>query len=73
MTSLLRPRVLFIISLFVFALLVLAVGEHGARGETGVIPDNAHANNYGSGWECNRGYLQVKKVPAPPSRCLQMP
>jgi hypothetical protein len=60
MTSFLRSRAVFIVSLFVFALLMIAVGEQGARGDTGPIPENARAKGYGTGWECNRGYSLVK-------------
>ena len=60
MSSLRRPPVIFIFSLFGFALLAAALGVVFAQSGSVRVPDNAHARGYGGGWECDRGYRQVK-------------
>ena len=60
MSRLRRPPVIFIFSLFVLALVAVALGVVNAQSGSVRVPDNAHATGYGSGWECDRGYRQVK-------------
>jgi hypothetical protein len=52
------------------ALLTIIPSLAFAQGTPGEMPKNAHANSYGSGWECDRGYREISgactavKVPA---------
>jgi len=62
MSRLRRPPVIFIFSLFVLALLAVALGDVFAQSGSIRVPDNARATGYGSGWECDRGYRQVKRA-----------
>jgi hypothetical protein len=43
-------------SLVLLVFLLVASGVAPAQGGSAVIPENAHAKSYGSGWECDRGY-----------------
>ena len=33
-------------------------GSASGQGDGSGIPENAHAETYGPGWECNRGYTE---------------
>jgi hypothetical protein len=42
----------------VFALSCLLLGAFAAQAGTVSVPDNAHRKNYGSGWECDKGFRE---------------
>ena len=42
-------------SIYKVAIILLLVATAGAQS----IPDHAHKNSFGSGWECNRGFVQA--------------
>lgn len=42
--------------------LVIIAGISFAQGGSMKIPENARTKNYGSGWECDRGYRQVDEI-----------
>jgi hypothetical protein len=48
-------------ALVFLAVLVSVPGVLIAKSRTVEIPENARAKNYGSGWECNRGYRAAGK------------
>ena len=60
MSRMRRPCAISIHALFLLALLAAAPGVVFAQGGSVGMPDNAHAKSYGSGWECDQGYREVK-------------
>ena len=62
MSGLRRPPVIFIFSLFVLALVAVALGVVNAQSGSVRVPDNAHATGYGSGWECDRGFRKTDQA-----------
>src|SRR5919106_1674712 len=58
-----RHRTLVIHPLTVLAFLATpASGVALAQGGSAEIPENAHANSYGSGWQCDYGYRAVDEA-----------
>ena len=59
-----RPRTLLIYRLLLLASLATVPGVASAQGGGGSaeIPENAHANSYRSGWQCDYGYGAVDEV-----------
>jgi hypothetical protein len=57
-----RHRTLLINSLILLAFQVAAPGVALAQGGSAEIPENAHVNSYGSGWQCNYGYKAVDEA-----------
>lgn len=60
--------------LFAFALAAMSasalfVGTALGQGAAGPLPDNAHAETYGNGWECNHGFSETDGTCAP----IQLP
>src|SRR5918995_2648384 len=51
-----RHRTFVILPLIVLAFLATASGVALAQGGSAEIPENGHANSYGSGWRCDHGY-----------------
>ena len=48
--------------LFIFTILVFAPGGVLAKSASVMLPANAHVQQYGNGWECNRGYESDAKT-----------
>ena len=42
--------------LILVALLAITPGTASAQGNSAGMPENSHAQRYGRGWECDRGY-----------------
>jgi hypothetical protein len=59
-----RHHTLLIYPLGLLAFLATAPGVALAQGDGGSaeIPENAHANSYGSGWQCDYGYRAVDEA-----------
>ena len=60
--------------LVAFALMAISasglfVGTAHGQGAAGPFPENAHAEAYGTGWECNRGFFEKDGACAP----IQLP
>lgn len=70
MSKIRRLRAIFIFVLTLLALQAAAPGDVFAKKTSAAIPSNAHPLKFGGGWECDRGYREVKgrcaavKVPA---------
>jgi hypothetical protein len=63
MSSMRRPGILSIYGVFFLALAGAVPGLLFAKDVLSVaIPANAHAQRYGSGWECNPGYRKAKEA-----------
>jgi hypothetical protein len=57
-----RHRTLLIHPLILLALQSTASGVALAQGDSAEIPENAHANSFGSGWQCDYGYRAVDQA-----------
>ena len=62
MSRMRRHRTLLIHPLILLALQSAASGVALAQGDSAEIPENAHANSYGSGWQCDYGYRAVDEA-----------
>jgi hypothetical protein len=57
-----RHCTLLIYPLLLLALLATIPGVASAQGGSAEIPENAHANSYGSGWQCDYGHRAVDQA-----------
>ena len=62
MSRMRRHRTLLSHPLILLALQSTASAVALAQGDSAEIPENAHANSYGSGWQCDYGYRAVDEV-----------
>ena len=62
MSRMRRHRTLLIHPLILLALQSAAAAVALAQGDSAEIPENAHANSYGSGWQCDYGYRAVDEA-----------
>jgi phospholipid transport system substrate-binding protein len=57
-----RTRVIFIHSRILLALLGIVPSLVFAQGGSVEVPENARANSFGNGWECDKGYREVDET-----------